>query len=438
MEVKRKSLIQLFVPIALETFFFMLTGMIDTLMLSSVSDAAVGAVGTANTYIGLFIITFNIISAGMIAVMTQYIGAHREEVAKQAMKLGVMFNASIGLLLSVILIFFAGAILRAVGVAPLLYDYSSTYLRIVGGCCFLNALLPVFSSYLRAFGHTRQPLYGTISANIVNLVLNAFFLFVMKWGVAGVAIATVVSRLVNLLINVIYSRRLIKNIEKHSDIKNRVLFAKIIRIGLPAAFELALYNVAMTLTIRFLNQMDANGVNVTARAYAVQIANFSYCVGAALAQANAIMTGWFVGAREFDECDRQTQKSAITGIIIAATLEALFALFGNQIMTLFSSDPEMISVVRMLLTIDIVLEMGRVGNLVFGQALKTSGDAIFPTIIGAIFMYICMVFGTYIFGIRMGMMVVGAYIAMASDECIRAILMFIRWKSGKWRGKSLV
>lgn len=68
-------------------------------------------------------------------------------------------------------------------------------------------------------------------------------------------------------------------------------------------------NIGMTLTIRFLNQMDAEGVNVTARSYAVQIANFSYCIGAALAQANAIMTGWRIGAKQYDECDRQTKKA---------------------------------------------------------------------------------------------------------------------------------
>lgn len=416
----------------------MLTGMVDTMMLSSVGDSAVGAVGTANTYIGLFIIMFNIISAGMIAVMTQFIGAKKAEVAQQAMKIGAAFNAVIGCILSVVLFLFADKILQAVGVAPLLFEYAGTYLRIVGGFCILNALLPVFSSYLRAFGHTKQPLYATMTANVVNLLLNAFFLYVMKWGVAGVAIATVISRVANLLINVICMRILVAKAEKKSDVESIVLLGKIIRIGLPAALEIALYNVAMTLTIRFLNQMDSNGLNVTARAYAMQIANFSYCIGAALAQANAILTGWYVGAREYDKCDRQTKKAAIIGILIAAALEALFALSSNYIMPIFTSDPEMISIVKTLLTIDIVLEIGRVTNLVFGQALKTSGDAMFPTIIGAVFMYLCMVLGTYIFGIRMGLLVVGAYIAMASDECVRAVFMFGRWKTGKWRGKGLV
>lgn len=65
----------------------------------------------------------------------------------------------------------------------------------------------------------------------------------------------------------------------------------------------------MTLMFRFLNQMDPDGINVTARSYTAQITNFSFTIGAALAQANAIMTGWRVGAKEFDACDRGTKKA---------------------------------------------------------------------------------------------------------------------------------
>ena len=143
MAVERKNLLQLFIPISLETLCFMLTGMVDTMMLSSVNDAAVGAVGTANTYIGVFIIMFNIISAGMIAVMTQYIGAGKNGVAYQARQLGLIFNAALGIILSVFLFTYSGSILEVVGVAPMLLSYARTYLQIVGGFCFLNALMPM-------------------------------------------------------------------------------------------------------------------------------------------------------------------------------------------------------------------------------------------------------------------------------------------------------
>ena len=87
-------------------------------------------------------------------------------------------SALFNFFLSVFLFSFSENILEIVGVAPLLMDYAKTYLKIVGGFCFLNALIPIFSSYLRAFGYAKQPLIATLLANIVNLLLNVVFLFV--------------------------------------------------------------------------------------------------------------------------------------------------------------------------------------------------------------------------------------------------------------------
>ena len=437
MAVERKTLAQLSVPICLETLFYMLSGMVDTLMLSSVSDQAVGAVGTANTYIGVFIVMFGIISSGMVAVMSQNIGAGRPGIAYQARQLGMIFNAVIGILMSAVLAVFSGGILRMVSIAPALFEPAETYLKIVGGTCFLNALIPIFSSYLRVFGYTKHSLIGTIVGNILNIILNSVFLYVFHRGVMGVAVATVISRIVNLIIVAIMGAVLIKAKQSPERISPQKILAQIVKIGFPSALETALYNVAMTFIVRFMNQMDANGMNVTARSYAMQIADFSYCAGAALAQANAIMTGWRIGAKELEECDRGTRKAVIYGLVTATCFSVTFALSGRFIVHIFTDNTQMISLVVKLLIIDIFLEFGRVTNLVYSQALKTSGDALFPVIMGAIFMYLFAVGGTYFLGIHMGLLAVGAYIAMAGDECARAVGMVLRWKSGKWKSKVL-
>jgi putative MATE family efflux protein len=438
MKIQRKSLTQLFVPICFETLFYMLSGMVDTLMLSSVSDQAVGAVGTANTYIGVFIIMFGVISSGMVAVMTQNIGAGKPGIAYQARQLGLIFNAVVGVMMSVFLAVFSGKILEIVSIAPALFTPAETYLKIVGGACFLNALIPIFSSYLRVFGYTRQSLFASITGNIINFILNSVFLFVMNWGVMGVAIATVISRVINLIMVAAMGAVLVKAKNAPERESSRKILGQIIKIGFPSACETALYNIAMTLVVRFMNQMDADGMNVTARSYTLQIANFSYCVGAALAQANAIMTGWRIGAKEFEECDKGTKKAAIYGVITATCFSVMFALTGHFIVHIFTDDPQMINLVVKLLVVDIFLEFGRVTNLVYGQALKTSGDAVFPVIMGAIFMYLVAVGGTYFLGIRLGLLAVGAYIGMAGDECARAVGMVLRWKTGKWKTKRLV
>lgn len=437
MQGARKSLRQLFFPICLETLCFMLAGMVDTLMLSSLGDEAVGAVGTANTYISVFIMMFSIVSSGMIAVMTQYIGAGRPGVAYQARQFGLIFNGALGISLSIFLFAGSKAILEMVGIAKGLEDYAITYMKIVGGSVFLNALIPIFSYYVRAFGHTKQPMIATVIANVVNLVLNAVFLYGLKWGVAGVALATVISRVLNLVMVMYFAFKLV-HLDKTDRVRTGLLVKQIIKVGLPSAAETAIYNVAMTLMISFLNKMDKEGMNASARAYAAQITNFSYCVGAALAQANAILTGWRIGAGEYEACDKGTRKAATVGILVAAAVESLIALTSPLYMHLFTENPEMIKLVTKLLWIDVALEIGRVTNLVYGQALKTSGDALYTTILGAIFMFLCTVGGTYLFGVKLELLVIGAYIGLAADECFRAVGMFIRWKSGKWRTKSLI
>ena len=438
MSDKKNRLLPLFLPIFLELLFVMLTGTVDTLMLATEGDHAVGAVGTANTYINVFLIMFSVISSGMMAVMTQYIGAKRPGVAQQALRLGLIFNLVIGLAVSALLFFGAEAILKMVGIAQDLLEPGKIYLQVVGLFAICNALTPIFSSYLRAFNETKSTLVATVLGNLTNVALNALFLFVLGWGVFGVALATGISRMVNLLWVWIAARRRIPKITDPNPLKSRDILRKILQVGLPGTMENMLYNLAITIVISLLNQMDTTGMQATARAYAVQIANFSFCAGAALAQANAILVGWRIGACELDACDRETRRNALIGIGIGIITSSVFALCGKLILPIFTKDPEMIRLVSILLYIDIFLEIGRITNLTFGYALKTSGDATYPMIIAVTFVFLVAAGGTWLFGVKMGMMVVGATIAMAMDECVRAVFMFLRWHTGQWKNKNLV
>ena len=194
-QASQKTLKQLFFPIFGEMLLFMLVGSVDTLMLSGAGDDKVGAVGAANTYMSLFTMAFSIISNGMLAVMTQYIGAGKEYVAKQARWIGLLFNGCLGFVVSLLLIFWTRPILGFLGVAGGLMADAVRYMKVVGGGCFLVAVTPIFTSYLRAFGYTRESLYADIISNGMNVILNAVFLYVFKWGVTGVAWATVISRI---------------------------------------------------------------------------------------------------------------------------------------------------------------------------------------------------------------------------------------------------
>jgi Na+-driven multidrug efflux pump len=97
----------------------------------------------------------------------------------------------------------------------------------------------------------------------------------------------------------------------------------------------------------------------------------------------------------------------------------------------------MIRLVSAMLIIDIFLEIGRISNLIYGFALKTSGDALYPMLIAVIFSFVCAAGGTWLFGIRLGWLAVGAYAAMALDECVRAVFLYLRWRKGCWSTRGL-
>lgn len=437
MSHKKTRLITLFFPIFLELLFTMLTGAVDTLMLATEGDQAVGAVGTANSYIGVFLIMFSVISSGMTAVMTQYIGAKRPGVAHQALRLGIGLNLAFGAVITALFYFGGGFVLETIGIAPALLRPGKIYLQTVGCFCICNALIPIYSSYLRSFGRTTATLWATVTANIVNVALNALFLFVLHWGVFGVALATGISRLMNLLWVFLAAQR-IPRTDTADRLPSRSILSKILRVGFPAAMESSLYNMAITIVISLLNRMDPDGFQATARAYTMQIANFSYCAGAALAHANAIFVGWHIGAGALERCDRDTRRNAVIGIALGVGTASVFALLAQPLVSWFTDDPEMIRLVSILLAVDIVLEIGRATNLIFGVALKTSGDATYPMMIAVVFAFLCAAGGTWFFGIHLGWLAVGSYVAMALDECVRAVFMFLRWHSGVWKQKILV
>lgn len=194
----------------------------------------------------------------------------------------------------------------------------------------------------------------------------------------------------------------------------------------------------MSIVMKFVNQMSADGIYVTVKSYASQIVNFSYCAGASLANANAVMTGWRIGEKKLEECRKETFRVAGVGVAVSVFMAVAIAVSGKYIMRLFTHDETVIRLVSSVLIVDIFLEIGRTSNLIFGSALKISGDAVYTVMIAVVFMYLFAAGGTYLFGIELEWYIVGNWIALAADECIRAVLMGLRWSSNKWHSKVLI
>ncbi len=185
-------------PIFIEILLHMLVGNVDQLMLSRYSDSAVAALGNVNQLIGIVFILFSVLATAMTIVVSQVLGAKDYDKVSEIYSVAVFVNLAFGVVMSIVMTLCASPILRLIRTPDELMGDAMTYLLIVGGGLFGQAVISAMSAIFRANGHA---MYGTVvsfGVNLLNIAGNALLLFGLfgmpRMGVAGVAIATLVSR----------------------------------------------------------------------------------------------------------------------------------------------------------------------------------------------------------------------------------------------------
>ena len=157
-----------------------------------------------------------------------------------------------------------------------------------------------------------------------------------------------------------------------------------------------------------------------------------------LAQATMIVTGHLVGAGREDTADRRVMKTLFTSLPVAVGIATLNCLLCPLTLKLFTSSTEALGLVRQILAVGIIMEIGRTINLVIIGSMKAAGDVLFPVLVGMLCMW-CIGIGVgYGCGVALGIGVAGIFMGTAADECCRGMIVLIRWKMGKWKGKAIV
>lgn len=445
-----KNLLSLAIPLIIETFFMMFVAFADTAMLAFVSDEAVGAVGTANSLLSLVILAFSLVAVGALTVMTQYIGAGQQDNALKVGRIGMRINLVLGLILSIFMFFFTDDLLDLMGVTATLRHDAIAYLTILGSTVILFSPIPILAQQSRAFGHTKGPMYGTILANIVNIIFNALFIFNVggiatfvydlfgfeHTPVVGVALATVLSRITNFTVNWVYAHGNVPKPLGQDTLPGLILVKKTLLIGIPSVVENMTYSVAMVFVVSFLNQMG--DATVIARSYVQQIATFSFATSMGLSAATNIMVGWYVGDGQFDLAYKRGISSLYITIGFSTGMAFLIALLAPYLVGIFTQDPTIIQIAVTVLWVDVILEVGRALNITAGGALKSTGDATYTLIIAVIFMSLFQVGFGYLFGIVFQWGLVGIWLASTLDELVRGTANVLRWRSRIWQTKVLV
>ena len=435
--MKKMKLFSLAWPIFIETALFMLLGMIDVLILSRYDGLAASAVGTANQAVSIVTIVFNIISAASAVMISQYLGAGRRRDASQTAALAIVLPLSFGILISAVFLLFRRPLLVLIGADCQLLDFAGQYLSIVGGTIFLQAMMTAVSVIIRSHGLTRITMYVCAGMNLFNTALD--LVLVPRMGVAGAAIATCAGRLIGcVLLTVI----LFTKVEKPSVFRTLIPFPfgqlrMMLKVGIPSALETFLYNLSqLVITMIVLNCLSQN--ELIAKTYVQSITMLFYLCSLAVGQASQIMIGHLVGAGQADEAYRQGCRSHRAALAIMAITCTVGMWLREPLIGLFTDDPKVISLCTDILLLNCVLELGRTTNLVLIACMRGAGDVYFPAICAVLSNWVISVGCSYLLAVVCGMGIYGLWIALAADECVRGIMMIIRWKSGAWRAKRVV
>lgn len=430
------------VPIFFESLFRMLVSSVDTVMLSSYSQEAVAAVGMTAQFVFFIQILFNVICIGVTIVLAQYIGGNREKELKQVAQASTIMVVIIAVVMTLVVLLGAKPFLNTYTLEDSVRQYAWEYLVILGG---FGSLFIAFNmlqgSILRAYGYTKEAMYISITANIINVIGNAVALYgpfgLPVFGVPGVAVSSVFSQFAacSLFAYVIQKKPDVYFSLKGIAQVPAKIYKTILSIGIPTAGENLSYNVAQIVIMAMITTLGTAAM--TSQVYTQTIVRFVFVTAMAIGNAVQIKTGYFVGAREPDKAYRALYKYQLIGTAVTMILIIILNFIKNPIVSLFTKDASIAGLVSTLLLYSIYIEFGRSLNLITIGALKGAGDVRFPVLYGIFSMWFFMVLGSYLLGITAGLGMIGIWLSVGTDETLRGIVMLFRWKSKRWKTKAI-
>ena len=304
------------------------------------------------------------------------------------------------------------------------------------------AVSNVMLQILRCNGYTKIGMWVTFGINIINIIGNYCFLYgplkFLNMGVAGVAISTVVARVLAMiaLITFFYVTKTGRLSLSYLNPFPFKLLSKMIRIGLPSAGEGLTYNLYQTTLLSFVNAMGNDAVN--ARAYCNTLIAFAMIFSNACAMSTQIITGHLVGADKNEEAYKRVFKTLRTSMPITLAMASINAILCRYTLHIFTDNMNIIALGQMIMIVDIFVELGRCLNMTFVSSLKAAGAYMFPFFAGLICNWGLGLTTGYAVGVLMGVGVAGIFIGTATDECIRGLIVMYYWYKKKWLGKAVV
>lgn len=305
---------------------------------------AVAAVGANSSIIGLLLNLFIGIALGANVVIANAIGQKDEKTIKKSVHTSIIMAVLGGLIVAVLGELFIAPFMGFLHVPDDVFPYALLYLRIylLGMPAIL--LYNFESAIFRSVGETKMPLKALAISGVLNVLLNLFFVLVLKMTVNGVALATVLS---NVISSILLFRKLLRTtqpvrVERKYFRFDPSVFKRILQIGLPTGLQSAVFAIANIAVQSAINSLGTLTIAASSAAFNLEI--FAYYIFNSFSQACTTFVGQNYGAGNIKRCKKTLLLCMTEGLIATAITITLVLIFGRPLLAIFNQNPEVIDI----------------------------------------------------------------------------------------------
>nr|WP_306801688.1 MATE family efflux transporter [Clostridioides difficile] len=401
-----------------------------------IGKEAMAAVSGANPIMFLLVAALMGVSLGFSILVSQFYGSGDLKKVKATIDTTYILLFIGSILISILGIVFGGPMLKLMNTPESVFAQSKLYLTIIFSGILFSAGYNSVSAILRGLGDSVTPLYFLIIATILNIVLDLTFIVVLRMGVEGVALATIMAQAVSFIISIIYLNK------KHEVLKFKIkgivydnkIFKDGLRLGLPSEVQQMLFSIG-NMALQFL--VNSYGTSAMAAFGAgLRIENFISLPIMNLGSAVSTFVAQNIGAGENERVKKGIRESIKMTLVLAVTVIALILLFRENLIALFNTDKDVIKIGSSYLFIigPFFLFIGT--SFVLSSAMKGAGDSMFALISSIVSLWLGRLPASYMLSKFFG--TDGIWMGIPFGWTLGLIVTVIYYKKGHWKTKAIV
>ena len=433
--IKRVAVIA--IPVALQNLMTTTGSMVDTMMISSLGQNEIGAVGLCAQFSSLmFSAYWGFVGGGMLFI-SQFWGAKDEDSLNKSYGLTLTCMMSVAVVFCAFAVLFPELVMKLYTDKPAIQEIGVEYLKIVGFSYILMVFSMAIAVLLRCTERVKLPLYGSAAGVVINIFLNWVLIFgnlgLPEMGVRGAALATVISQACSIIVVLILAKKakhpFIFAFKKHFSGKTK-LAGEYFKKCLPIILNEVLIGVGNMMINIVLGRQTEDAIAALAIFRTIEGLIIGFFAG--FSNASSILVGKEVGAGNLKTAFERAYRIVYLCQIFIALIGGLLIILHTPILMIAHLEGESFNIGFGFITIYTIAAIIRMGNWTQNDTFRSAGDAVYGTVLEIVFMWVMVVPAVWITGMVVEAPVFVVFICCYIDEPIRYILMQIHLHSGKW------